>query len=250
MKRIAMLSFLLASACSSQDYQLVSTYTFPINNDRPNCFGHQPAHDFDVGPTAIALDGQYVYIVDTYHANIKRIDLDSGVVITSDKISTLKQPWLRDVAVFNDKVYVTSDLDSIYVLSKNLRPLTSVYVGKEQKYFSKVSQDTLEIYFNLTNKILKITPDHRIVAFEQPRQRYIQSPGKTPRGKRYHEFDEKGKQYIRTPYGVVELTPTFRETFMRYDASPVDFDAEKLVYFVLKDSALVLYLYKKVQRGD
>ena len=52
---------------------------FKYNNEDSSKFGVQfIEHDLPIGEVAIALDGRFAFIVEQYHNNVKRIDLENG----------------------------------------------------------------------------------------------------------------------------------------------------------------------------
>lgn len=220
-------------------------YSYRVNNENKNSFGYKDYHDLDVGPTSIILDSIFVYIVDQYHSNIKRINLNTGEIKTSHKLGSIPMAWLRDIAIFNNRLYITTDLDSIYVLSKEFESITSLYMDKGEKYFSNIDENELTVYITLKAKLSKIGPDNNLIESLKILPFDI---FKTPHGKEFRVYQEKdGKKFIKTPYDTIQLQSKYNEIFPYYNAILEDFSENKFVYFCVDSKTFTLHIYEKAK---
>lgn len=230
-----------------------------VNNDYQDSVGYMPwEDDEDIGVKAIFTDDGFIYITDVLHNNIKKISIATEEVITSTSISphpTFESGiWLRDLAIFNDKVYVTSDMDNIYVFSKDLSYEGAIKCKRGSNSFYKIGNDSLLVYLGneqlensdvqynllLVNKEEQTSVLSEIVTVE-----YYQKSLSTPSlfDDEYKYFSEGDKHHIQTQYGTLELNEAI-PAITNYSARNIHFTKNCLVYFNSTDSKLTLYIYQ------
>jgi hypothetical protein len=267
------LLFLFSPICHSQNSQKVFdksakviTYTtletklykkfsFPCNNSDYKCFGYEVwEDDEDVGVKSISLDENNAYLTDVYHNNIKKVNIEDGTITSSIPIRNTPPSksglWLRDITIFNNKLYVTSDIDSIYVFDKDLTLIETIASYKGTKTFYRVTNDSLFIYLNsrqMPNKtilfdlqLITKTDSKKRINLTIPINKYKEnSLLKDVQGNSYQITDN----YILTKYGKLLLnTPLYEIT--GYIARNIDFKKDELAFYITNQSTLRLYVYK------
>jgi hypothetical protein len=128
---MSLLLFLLLSlsriSSSADNNYTYTKLSFPVNNEDSNSFGYKTfENDNDVTIASICLDDDYIYLLDQFHSNVKKINISNKNIETSKKISDLKYPWLLDIIIFNNKIYVTNTLRSIFVLDKKMNHIRTI----------------------------------------------------------------------------------------------------------------------------
>jgi len=112
--------------------------SFPVSSNDSSNIGYPEESNYEIGPSSIEIDGDYVYIVDVLFDKIWKIDLLNETLTSNAKLNWKNKPWLRDIIVFNNKVYVTSDLTEIYKFSQDLELLNTFQTENNDKYFFEV----------------------------------------------------------------------------------------------------------------
>lgn len=234
-----------ATSCAFPDSTVLHVFTFRVDNSKPEAIGYinnhsGPEPDWDIAIQSIYLDGNQAFLVDQYHGNVKRIDLLTGQMISSDKVSTRPYPWIRDVAVFHDKVYVSDDFDSIFVFNKDLsRALAFSICSRSPKFFIAITPQMLDVYVQLKDTIAHIDTMNQIVGYEDGHL----YPYDLAHGKKYEICTKNGKQYFKADNIDLELTKPIPDLTCCYDAINVDFNSRYLVYFDANEKEFTLYVY-------
>ena len=232
---------------------------FLVDNSNPDSIGYEVWEmDENIGVKAISIHDGHIYITDVYHSNIKKISINNGSMMSSVSISNLPPSksgvWLRDISSFNNKLYVTSDRDSIYVFSEDLRYEEAIECVKGRKTIFNVGDDSLFIYLGetqLENKdiefdLMYIGKNDRISQVSKTLS--IEEYGrknsfKETLGKRYKVFIEDGKSFVETENGTIKIEGNI-PVINDYDARNIDFDNNHLVYFDSTPSKLILHIYQ------
>jgi len=214
---------------------------FQINNHDPAQFGYEQGNGPAATATSICLDSNYAYIADAFHNNVKKINLTTFEITHSAKLPGLN-PMPMDICLFNNKVYVTSLYDSIYVLDKNLNLLVSLYIdGEFEKNFVEISDDTLVVYLDIGSKIVKIDKYNRI---HPGIDTSLIDSYATLHGKRYALDTASGKFIIETDHFSIELREPLPNVNRMYDAHDIEYDDHHLVLFGVDTSRFILYVYE------
>lgn len=230
-------------------------WVFKINNKNSENIGYKIyTDDESIGVKALYPDGEYVYITDVYHTNIKRININTGEMKSSKSLSPLPADesgiWLRDLAVFNNKIYAPSDRDTIYVFSTELNKLQSIPVNRDRKYIERVNQNEIEIYLN-SNQLPDKTIEKTLLSVNKKgdistikKQILIQEYTKrTIQGKPFKTYTKNGKNYFECEYGTIELKtpiPVIKE----YGTGNFNFNSTTLVYYNSTPTEFTLYVYQ------
>jgi len=102
----------------------------------------------------IKIVDKYAYLSDPAHGNVKRIDLEDGTIIASEKLD-LDSSWISCLAFYNDQLYVFTFRGKVYLLDKNLKTkggfLLNNYIGNIDIYSE--GDDGIIIYRNSSEDI-------------------------------------------------------------------------------------------------
>lgn len=221
-------------------------YKLKIDNSDFTKIGYKSYEtDQSRGPVSICLVKQFIYLVDNYHGNVKEIDILNGEITNSSaKLSSKKNPWPRDIAYFNEKFYVTCDIDSIYILNKRLEALSKIPIlGNSPKYFTNITRDSIGIYIENEYKLIYLKKNNLI-------SNHIKSIELTPyldaHGKKYAIYQKlNNEDFIKTEFLDFKLEDIFPDISTKYDAINIDFDENTLVYFDINEEYLELFVYMK-----
>ena len=235
-----------------------STIELNINNGVCDSVGYEVwNYDEDVGVKSINIHKDFLYLTDVYHNSIKKVSIKSGNIESNICLSKLPASesgiWLRDITVFNNKVYVTGDRDSVYVFSLDLKLEKVIPVSVGYKNIYKMSPDSLLIYLdseqlpnlNFKYELLLVTSDHnyslinKIVSlndYEKERRKT------TINGEEYKLLTNSDKPFIEIPRGVIELK-TEIPNIDEYGAKNIDFSKNYLIYFSSSKEKIIFYIY-------
>ena len=234
-------------------------YEYQVNNEDVNQFGYQVWEgDEDTGTKTIAIDDNHAYLVDTYHNAVKKIDLSNGEIVANESLDTLPAPktrvWLRDIAVFKDRLYVTSDEGVVYSFSKDLEVIDTFEAPMANTTFYKANSDSLLIYYDSEQaEDLAITKTFGYVDdrynFSTITKRYSIKDYKSTfdrlqiLGKDYEIKQIKEKAILKNDFGLYEFKvdiPTIRA----YAARNLDFNKDRIVFFDTAPQKLTLYSFE------
>jgi hypothetical protein len=211
-------------------------FVFFFDNTDPSSFGFQFFNDDEsIGPKSILISGHFAFIVDTYHSNIKKINLQTGEKAVSQTLGN-KRAWLRDIIDFNDKLYILTDLANNYVLDNSLNYIKDIILKEGPKFGLKSEEEYLLIYsmgevlyLNKADIIVKrITEDHNVF--------------QTIRGKEF----QINNDYITTEYGKGFHSGFYRPTWDYYDSINIDFNSSGIAFFVIDRNCLKLFFLRYV----
>jgi hypothetical protein len=235
--------------------KLYKEYTFSCSNSDYRCFGYEIWEgDENVGVKSICLDENNAYLTDVYHNNIKKINIEDGKITSSlpllDTPPSISGVWLRDIAIFDYKLYVTSDIDSIYVFNKDLILIETIASFKGRKTFYRVTDDSLYVYLNSTQmpdknisvdlQLIKKIDSKKRMNLIIPIHKYKGNPLlKDNQGNSYQVVDN----CILTMYGKLQLNTPLYE-IAEYSARNMDFTKSHLAFFTTNQFSLSLYVYK------
>jgi hypothetical protein len=245
MIKIFIFLLLFFISCSAQNSFKYTKYKFNVDNNNPTIFGYEKIeYDEDIGPKSIIIDNNIAYIVDTYHGNIKKVDLNTGILSSSVPLSPKNNLFLRDVIVWEEKILISSDLDSIYVLNSNLKFEIAIKTKRFDKYFLKAN-DSLFIYFS--NEQMKCSLD---LNGKLTNCVNIYIDNITPaHSKEYIVSNNNNISFIETAFFKIKLKKEIPKLYFRYDSINIDFDKQTLVYFDINKNFFELHVYMKQTRG-
>jgi len=230
-----------------------------VNNEDVNSLGYKIwEEDEDVGVKSVCIDSGFIYLTDVYHNNIKKININDKSMVSSPSLSGLSLDesslWLRDLVVFYEKIYVTSDRDRIYILGKDLKYQKAIKSNKGRKTIFKVNSDSLLIYLDdkqLANKNIKYdllfirkTGQSSMISKTISLDEYQEKKTLKERaGKEYRLYSVQSKNFIETQYGIIELKEEIKP-IEDYGAYNIDFTDNFLVYFESTPTRLILHIYE------
>lgn len=236
---------------------LYKTYSFNVKNSSVDSFGFELyIDDESTGAKSLSIDSDFVYITDAYHSEVKKININTGEIVSSrnnspNYLQSFKQ--FNDIIVFNDNVLIPA-YDSLYTFSKQLKLLNSIKIQRGEKYIERVDSDKLFIYINdhqlsdlsteyeylvvdKANSVSTIKENISIGDYEK------KSKIKKIQGKNYDIYSNEGKTYFRCEYGTIELKTMVPE-IKHYAARNLNFNKSTLVFFDSTPKKLTLYVYR------
>lgn len=233
-------------------------FVFDVDNNDNSKFGYKEFEmDQDISVKSICLDSCYAYLLDSYHNNIKKVNITNGEIVTSTVISSRKNCWLRDVYIFNDKLIVSDDFDSIFVLDKNMNKLSAVYIprinqdnevealGYSPKYFFNFGGcgDSIIVFVQLSHEsILIYDAEFKLISSSKLRNIW---PQEYAHGKPFRIMKgEENKYYLETIYTSVPINRDVVLTRSKYDVINIEYNKKLLVCFAASDKKVKLYVRK------
>jgi len=208
-------------------------YEFCFDNTDLSAFGFEYFdNDESIGPKSIFISDQFAYIADTYHSNIKKINLLTGEMNSSVSLCN-NRAWLRDIIEFDNMLFVLTDLAANYVLDKNLNLIKEIQLPAGSKYGLKSGEDYLLIYSS--GKVIYLNHEGKVAKEKNEFHNILQ----TIRGKEYDLSDES----IITEYGSYIHSGSYTPTWEYYDAVNIDFNSSFLAFFTIDKSCLSLYVF-------
>ena len=233
--------------------------TLKMSNSDPNRIGYEVwEQDEDIGVKSIYIHENEILLVDTYHSNLKRIYLKDGSMEAGPSLSQLSGAesgiWLRDLAVFKDKIYVCSDMDSIYVFNMNLVREKAIPVPRGRKYVYDCNPDTLTFFLDskqredlsIDYQLLSITDENSYEAIVKtiPIEPYSKIRlQKYTHGRAYEISTDPKEHFIKTEVGKVFIDSSFTP-ISGYDAMNIDYNSKYLAYFDSDPEKFTLYYYQ------
>ncbi len=232
-------------------------WSFKIDNENAESIGYKIyTDDESIGIKSICIEGEYIYVTDVYHTSIKQININTGEMKSSKSLSSLPADesgiWLRDIAVFNDKIYVTADRNMIYVFSKDLNLLQSIPTSKGRKNIESVGQNAIEIFLkdeqlpdkSIEKTLLSIDEKGNVSTIKKqiPIQEHTKKQLQL-QGKEYKTYTKSDKNYFECEYGTIELKNPIPE-IKEYGAGNLNFNSTTLVYYNSTPTEFTLYVYK------
>ncbi len=159
----------IISCRPKSDFKQVIEYSkvaFELSDNDSSKIG-LPSDEFEIGPTNMVIDENTVYFLDPYFAKVRSINLINDGISASNSFSTkfisnyTWIPWLYDLAVFNNFLYITNEFDSIFILKKDLGYVRSLKIGLlGKKYIYNNFGDSIQIYCVEKNKFITIDTSH------------------------------------------------------------------------------------------
>ncbi len=196
-------------------------FKFLFNNEDFNSFGKKFfKNDLPISPKSIAIYDEWIYIIDTYHNNIKRIDYNKNN-LKSSKILSKDNIWLNDIIVFNNKLYIISEIDSLYIYDFDLNLIERKWLNKGEGKFYKLYNDSLIISYPAEKyKFITINSKDEIINVSHGyRSKKDLSHGKFC-------IRDVENSIIETAYGKFVLNQEYK-----YEGANLDFDEKKISFF-------------------
>jgi len=104
----------------------------PVNNHNEKFIGYMHYEDdMNQGPSSIFVYDKYIYLLDSYHENIKKINITTGKITSTSK----KDIWLTDIFLFKNKLIAPSELPKVLIYNLNLIKEKELMTPKGYKIF-------------------------------------------------------------------------------------------------------------------
>ena len=209
-------------------------WRFKYDNGDSTSFGVEFFdHGFPLGQPSLALDNEVVYVVDAFHNNIKKINLNTGSLVSSEALSK-KRLLLNDIIIFDDALYVSSELDTIFVLNSDLDVIKRFSLNKGRSTFTRsYADDSLIVFYPDSQEYLTLSKDDRIVR------------------ERVASYEERGKETFFKNKLVKDIGENLYQTnvgivFTKEDLfqNDVDFDSTYVVAIRQDTSDMVLSIFR------
>lgn len=233
-------------------------FKYNVDNNSNKAIGFSLVQDDEaLGIRGIILKDSFVYLSDPYFGNIKRINLNNGDLCISETLTTNRFFSIRNLAVFNNNIYVFTDKEDFYILNFDLKILSQNKIenGKGIKDIFQTKEDTLIIYFSqdieqLYNKKINVSraiilKDNNIkkdtVCFNNFEE-YSEWESNV-RGIFYKTIYKDGKHYLLNEYGQFEINENLPSTSEYYNSKSIDFNSNTIVYFKTLPTELIICVY-------
>lgn len=119
----------------------VEKFKYPINNNDKNCFGFERMTASAGLPNAVGglfIENDFIYVLDSKHGNIKKININSGNIIQVSK-GKINDGKLDVMIKFNnDFIIFPNTSRNIYVMSQDLDRLETIKLSNNLAYYSKI----------------------------------------------------------------------------------------------------------------
>ncbi|MBS1978682.1 MAG: hypothetical protein JST46_15020 [Bacteroidetes bacterium] len=246
--------FPIAVTCCAQK-EKVKIISLPIDNQNSTGIGFKRTEwdnkmVFYQGISSICVDNNFVYMTDEVHRNVKRIDLNTSEITTSNKLfSAARGRKLTDIGVFGESIVVATFSDSLLILNKDLSIDTVVLLNSYHcpTCIHQHNDSIISIYVNSKSIIYSIDNSLKLIdkQFTKRNEKlYCESRLDPQSG----SFRGKEGSYRRMPSGDY-VTIMGREIHLEspytsyLDSYNVDFDDNHLVIFDIDEEKFVLYVY-------
>lgn len=218
-------------------------YKIDIHDNRK--FGYiQPNEGVCEGPLIISVWSHYAFITDAFHSNIKKIDLNSGKLFSSRQLGInekVNRSWIRDVNIFGNNVFVTSDLDSIFILDINLKYKKGICVSRGVKRIVIQGDSLLYVYNWWTKEKLFFEKNGELVSIMKNEEEYLTEPWQ----RKYSIDSTKLAKYLNYDNKSILLSKSFYTVQGSIDdAENIAWNDKFVTYFLINNRSLNLYILK------
>jgi|GEM_PF-5494084 len=229
-----------------RNFKIHKKYTYKFDNAKKldaNKFGFRfSKSDESVGPASILLNDSLVYITDVIHNSLKVINVYNGKIINNIIFDTTYCMWLRDIIIYNDLVYITSDRNRLYRITKDFKVIDEIeidgeYTGLKDKYFIIVNKDTL---LDTDRNYFILPYSSKLVKYE----------GKVDVKGLNIDFQRKGfkftidKNTLSFKNKYIVLNEKIPNVHNYYSGNNIDFNDTSLVYFSITKKTLTINYYQ------
>lgn len=211
-----------------------------INNSRADCIGYlSNIDDPDISVSSIFIYNNTLFIADRADGNIKKIDLITNKLLTSQKLNQFHNPWINDLVVYNGNLVVTSDLDSLYYLNLDLNKIKSIFLPIGKKYIVNLTDSSLTIFNTITLTCYKLSHSLNLLSTDS----CLYDVWNKASILNTFNYVNKKEKYIIIPKGKVKLKTDFPENLIKYDALNLTYDEHRLIYFQIRSNNMIIHLY-------
>lgn len=236
----------------------VLKYDFPINNSLDSGFGYI---DNESAPSItinqVLIDSSSLYFLDSYHGNIKRLDLITNNVTCSEIIDKSKG-ILSVFSFFQNKIYVFDEKGNYYILDRNMKVLATKFISdyKGSKFIFNQNKDSLFIYRNddvsqenkkniniVARAFFKDTSNIEFLNFKsyESFDNYLKQ---NLRGMSY-TTDKTGEKFsMINQFGKFYMPQNIEKPNFYFEGVNFDFNKEMIAYFNIKDFVFSVTVFK------
>jgi len=172
--------FILLNGCSiiaqpnPTKYKWKKTYHYVIDNKNYKSFGYMVSKEDGLitAPNSILIDDSFIYIVDPFHYNIKKINYFSGVVsiIALPKEDANSIPDIIDIFKFNNQFYILRLDEYVDLISNEGAFIKRLKLPSREDnvryYGEKFITNQTETFFTIQLDVdQKQNPDYTIVKY-------------------------------------------------------------------------------------
>lgn len=238
---------------------VVNDISLKVNNKNIESIGYKVwQEDENEGVKSICLTQKYIYLTDVFHNNIKKVEILTGLVESSQRIPAIgnhydEKVWLRDITVFNKEIYVTSDLGYLFVFGMDLNLKDKIEIGTVgQFYFFSQTVDKLEVFLrNKQNTDLTMNLELLNISKNGDFNRSNMTMELNDFQSRSLNYYSKGKEIkllndnktIISKYWSMKVVDPINTT-SEYDSFNIDYSENKLAYFNSTQDELFLRIYE------
>ena len=125
----------------------VRNFSYPIGNES-NTFGYRKYNDGSVSSVnCVKLIGNYAYLIDDAHHNLKRLNLSDGKIIVSNKNLIPYRIVFSSLGYINQTIYVFSNYDVVYLFDEDIKYKKSIILSNYRNaYPYSENKDSLVVY--------------------------------------------------------------------------------------------------------
>lgn len=231
---------IFSHSCAGQiEYKSIIHF---VDNKNIDSIGYESVNDGnDLSIASIFLYRNSLILADNFYGNIKIIDLNSGTIKSSARLSIYRNPWISDIIVFKSKIVVSSYLDSMYVLDLNLKPNFSIYCPIGEKFFVSMNDSTFTVFNSIKSECYHFNSEFKVDTINSC---FIDIWGKASFLKSYDYVTMKNEKFIILPQSKIKLNTDFPEKLIPYEGFNLDFNGNQLVYFEIVKNKVVFHIYK------
>lgn len=256
-----------------------TVFKFNINNKDSTKIGFERDELVSGGVSSLYIKNNYAYLPDNTHKNIKRINVKTGEIIVSQRLTPKLNKFLNDITIFNNRVYVSTFENVIYVLDENLK-LESAFTFPSPPhsplFFNKINEDSLEVYVQYVDSVYIINKENTIVRRYKYQNlipvdktgdgtidyhikkdnRSWDGWGKyetgvdyfTVRNKKFNLIEKDGKQFVKTDYWTIELKEEYQDPpAENLDVVNLEFNEKYFIHYNMDEKEFRMYVYEIVQ---
>ena len=234
--------FILLSCNEDKKYEIIKEvyfYSYEISNSDNAKIGYFEPEDYPgeaLSIKSITSDGENIFLLDGYHQNIKKIDIEKGKIKISEKINN---DFLSDMVYFENDLFIASKYKGIYIYNSKLTQINFIelkkYFGSE-KYF----------YFE-DNSLFLYIPDNSL-SIELNRNglgKSIEESNINVVGTRFirNKKIDYNDLILNIEDKYFKLKRPYENTFKYFNSINIYYDDNLLSYYSIDSDSLNLYIY-------
>jgi hypothetical protein len=249
-KKALLLLVSIFLSCSNSSTEQEKVITLKLSYRDSQEIGLPESSNHEIGPNRLRIYGEDILFIDQYFSRIVKVNLSTNIVHKSFSFSQKLNkdysfsPHIWDVIQFQNKIYVCSRLDSIFVFDKDLNYINSIKVGDaEEKYFFKNDRNSFILYLENKDKVFTIDSNQNLEQFEIKDRRLISEVHSTYLGDKYNVDSLQ----VKTKYGIILLNePIQNITLHQYQCENIAFDSLRFSHFSIdrEKMEMKIYLYE------